>query len=164
MAFGALLAAGVGGAATERTAAVPDKALARAITPGHLRTHIQALARIASRNDGNRAAGTPGYSQSVDYVANQMRAAGYLVTVQDFIFDRFEETAPPVFQRTTPTARTYVQDGEFATMDYSGSGDVTARLVAVGGIVIPSPGGSETEGVSAGVSRPFLSSNFQTKI
>ena len=74
-------------------------------------------------------------------MANQLRAAGYLVTVQDFIFDRFEETAPPIFQRTSPTARTYVQDGEFATMDYSGSGDVTARLVAAGGIVIPSPGG-----------------------
>ncbi|CAN5156623.1 hypothetical protein BH18ACT10_BH18ACT10_07140 [soil metagenome] len=33
-------------------------------------------------------------------------------------------------------------DADFYTMDYSGSGGVTAQLQAVGGIIIPSPGGS----------------------
>src|SRR5688572_33000553 len=72
--LGALLAAGAGGAAGERTAepatrsAVPARALERAITPRRLRAHLTALAAIAQRNDGVRAAGTPGYAQSVAYV------------------------------------------------------------------------------------------------
>ena len=131
MAFGALLAAGVGGAATERTAAVPDKALARAITPGHLRTHLQALARIASRNDGNRAAGTPGYSKSVDYVAAQLRKAGYRPRFTNFRFPYFRETQPTVFERVLPSARSYQAGRDFVTMRYSGGGNVNARVVPV---------------------------------
>ena len=78
-----------------------------------------------------------------------MTAAGYQVQVQPFTFDRFEETAPPVFQRLTPTQQTYANGTDFQTMDYSGSGNITnARLVAAGGIVIPSPGGS-TSGCTA---------------
>jgi Zn-dependent M28 family amino/carboxypeptidase len=123
--------------------------LRAAVTVANVNTHLVSFqqfgqASIPEFGHATRVDGSLGYTQSVDYVANQLRAAGYLVTVQDFIFDRFEETATPIFQRTTPTARTYAQDGDFATMDYSGSGDVTARLVAVGGIVIPSPGGSES--------------------
>ena len=109
---------------------------------GHLAQFQQfAQSSTAAFGHPTRVDGSEGFTRSVDYVAAQLRTAGYLVTVQDFTFDRFEETAAPSFQRTTPTARTYAQDDEFATMDYSGSGDVTARLVAVGGIVIPSPGG-----------------------
>jgi len=109
---------------------------------GHLASFQQfAQSSIPAFGHATRVDGSLGFTQSVDYVANQMRAAGYLVTVQSFTFDRFEETAPPIFQQISPTARTYLQDDEFATMDYAGSGDVTARLVPVGGIVIPSPGG-----------------------
>ena len=110
---------------------------------GHLANFQQfAQSSIPAFGHATRVDGSIGFTQSVEYVANQMRAAGYVVTVQDFVFDRFEETAPPIFQQIRPTSRTYVQDAEFATMDYSGSGDVTARLVPVGGIVIPSPGGA----------------------
>ena len=54
--------------------------------PWSLRTaataHLQALARIGERNRGTRAAGTPGYDASVDYVAGRLRSAGYRVRLQ----------------------------------------------------------------------------------
>ena len=78
------------------------------------------------------------------------RAAGYRVRHQPFEFDAFEQQTPSVFERVSPDPETYAEDpeGDFLTMDYSGSGNVTAPLEAVGGIVIPSPGGS-TSGCSA---------------
>ena len=41
--------------------------------------HLQALQAIADRNGGNRSLGTPGYDQSVEYVAATLRRAGFLV-------------------------------------------------------------------------------------
>ena len=68
-------------------------------------------------------------------------AAGYIVTVQPFTFDRSMEDTAPVFERTSPSPRTYLPDEDFLTMEYSGSGDVTAAVAPAGRIVIPSPGG-----------------------
>lgn len=48
--------------------------------------HLIALQRIADRNDGNRAAGSSGYDASVDYVAKQLRDAGFIVTTPSFDF------------------------------------------------------------------------------
>ena len=39
--------------------------------------HLQALQKIADENDGNRAAGTPGYDASVEYVVDVLRDAGF---------------------------------------------------------------------------------------
>ena len=39
--------------------------------------HLRALQDIASANGGNRAAGTPGYDASVDYVAKILRSKGF---------------------------------------------------------------------------------------
>ena len=135
--LGALLAAGAGGAAVERTAeptvrsAVPARALARAITPPRLRAHLTALAAIASRNDGTRAAGTPGYSQSVAYVTRQLRAVGYRPRLNRFSFDYFRETAPTVFERIAPGSRSYRRGPDFVTMRYSGGGNLTAQVIPV---------------------------------
>jgi aminopeptidase S len=46
--------------------------------------HERRLQEIANANGGTRYVGTPGYAASVDYVANQLRAAGYNVTIQSF--------------------------------------------------------------------------------
>ncbi|WP_236006499.1 M28 family metallopeptidase [Nakamurella leprariae] len=50
--------------------------------------HLIAFQRIADRNDGNRAAGTPGYDASVDYVVGRLQAAGYDVSTPEFSFDQ----------------------------------------------------------------------------
>lgn len=44
--------------------------------------HLEEFQAIATANGGNRASGTPGYSQSVDYVDETLTAAGFTVTRQ----------------------------------------------------------------------------------
>ena len=131
--LGALLAAGAGGAALEHHAAPAARpsALERAITPKRLRSHLSALAAIARRNGGTRAVGTAGYSQSVSYVARQLRAVGYKPRLRTFSFRYFRETAPPVLERVSPGMRRYAQGPDFIVMRYSGGGDLTARVVPV---------------------------------
>ena len=53
--------------------------LTGAVTTDGAWPHLQALQRIADENGGNRAAGTPGYEASVDYVTGVLRAAGFEV-------------------------------------------------------------------------------------
>ena len=48
------------------------------------------------------------------------------MTRQVFTFDYFEELATPTFEQVSPTPTTYAKPEQFATMTYSGSGDVTA--------------------------------------
>src|SRR5690606_23890386 len=106
--------------------------------------HLRALHRIATAHGGNRAAGTPGYDASRDYVANRLRRAGYRVTLQPFTFTYFEERSAPVLEQISPESTRYTpvtQDGsdagDFATMMYSGSGDVTAPVHPVDVTVPP---------------------------
>jgi Zn-dependent M28 family amino/carboxypeptidase len=135
--LGVLLAGGTGGAAGERTAeptahsAVPARSLARAITPRRLRAHLTALAAIANRSGGTRAAGTPGYSRSVTYVTRQLRAAGYRPRLSRFSFDFFRETGSPLFERVSPGSRTYQRGPDFITMRYSGGGNLSGRVIPV---------------------------------
>jgi hypothetical protein len=57
--------------------------------------HLRALQDIASVSGGNRAAGTPGYDRSAEYVAERLKEAGYLVQLEEFQFPFFEERVPP---------------------------------------------------------------------
>jgi aminopeptidase Y len=121
--------------------------LRNAVTVAGIKGHLAqfqdfAEDSIADVGHATRVDDTVGFTESVQYVKQQAEAAGYQVTVQNFTFDRFEETAPPVLERVSPSSHTYTPDTDFSTMEYSGSGNVTAPLAAAGGIVIPSPGGS----------------------
>jgi Peptidase family M28/PA domain len=137
IALGALLVAGTGGAADEQTsepaarAGVPAQALTRAITKQRLKAHLTALAAIARRNGGNRAAGTPGYTQSVAYVTRQLRAAGHRPRLHRFTFDYFRETREPILERVAPGTKSYQRGPDFLTMRYSGGGNLTAQVVPV---------------------------------
>jgi Zn-dependent M28 family amino/carboxypeptidase len=123
-------------------------ALRTAVTVPGMQAHLNAFQGFANASGGTRVDGTPGFENSVSYVAAQAAAAGLQVRVQRFTFDRWIETAPPVFQRTAPTPRTYVVGTEFNSMEYSGNGDVTAAIVPTNDINIPSTGGS-TSGCEA---------------
>src|SRR5882724_1771262 len=48
--------------------------------------HLQALQDIAAASGGNRAAGTVGYDQSAQYVAERLKEAGYAVRFEEFEF------------------------------------------------------------------------------
>jgi Zn-dependent M28 family amino/carboxypeptidase len=90
--------------------------------------HLQAFQEIAAANAGTRASGTPGYDRSVDYVAEKLKAAGYVVRFEEFEFPYFEDRTPPVLAIAgAPEA----EAGRVRTLTNSGSADVTAPLRSV---------------------------------
>ena len=105
--------------------------LRNAVTLEGVRAHQAALQAIADLNGGTRFAGLPGFDASAAYVADQLRAAGYDVTVQEFVYDAFFENSPAQLQQVAPTPTTYVNGNDFRTMTYSGSGEATAAVTAV---------------------------------
>jgi Zn-dependent M28 family amino/carboxypeptidase len=144
-------------------AAVPTDTteLREAVTAEAIMDHLAELQKIADNNDDSRASGTPGYDASVDYIADLLEAAGYEVTVQDFTFNSFQELVTPVFEQVSPDAVTYVPNEDFITMDYSGSGDVTAPLQAVDLVLPPGPTAStSTSGCEAEDFADFVAGNI----
>jgi Zn-dependent M28 family amino/carboxypeptidase len=105
--------------------------LRKALTVKGMLRHEQALQRIAEANGGTRVSGTAGYDQSVDYVVEQLTKAGYKPVVQPFDFAYFQELTTPTFEQISPNPTTYVDQVDFATMDYSGSGNVTGTVQEV---------------------------------
>ena len=103
--------------------------------------HLVAWQEIADRNNDNRASGTTGYDQSVDYVVEQLRRKGYKITRQEFDFPFFQELSDPAFERVDPAPTVYPPNTAegFFTMSYSGSGDATAEIEAVDFILPPAP-------------------------
>jgi Zn-dependent M28 family amino/carboxypeptidase len=87
--------------------------------------HLEAFQEIASANGGTRASGTSGYDRSADYVAEKLRAAGYVVRFEDFEFPYFEDRTPPVL---TIAEAPEAEAGRVRTLTNSGSADVTAPL------------------------------------
>ena len=99
---------------------------------------LKKLNGIARANDGTRTAGTAGYDQSVDYVARSLRRFGWKVERQPFDFVKYSKDGPSAFERTAPDPTAYQEGTDFSTMEYSGSGEVTAELVAVD-LALPPP-------------------------
>ncbi len=97
--------------------------------------HLIALQRIAEGNPNvltgnpNRAAGTPGFDASAEYIAGRLEAAGFQVTRQPFQFDYFDSLS--TFTQVAPTPTTYVDQVDFDTADFSGSGTVEGEVVPV---------------------------------
>src|SRR3954465_11701923 len=82
----------------------------------------------ARYSGGNRAAGTPGYDRSAEYVAEKLKEAGYLVHFEEFEFPFFEERVPPVLLVSFPDGRQEPTPADaFRTLTNSGSSNVTAR-------------------------------------
>jgi Zn-dependent M28 family amino/carboxypeptidase len=132
--------------------------LANAVTVNGILRHERAFANIAERNGGTRVSGSPGFDKSRDYVVGQLQSAGWSVDVQPFEFPYFQELAPSSLERTAPDQRTYTD--EFGTMDYSGSGDVTANLQAVDLTLPPSPEPGSTSGCEASDFTGFTPGNI----
>ena len=143
--------AGSGSDAAHRTrpakaeAPLSSKLLRDAVTVNQILRHERQLQVIANRNDGTRASGLPGFTASADYVTKTLRASGYKVRRQPFTFPLFRELAPATLTQTAPTTR----EVETATMDYSGSGDVTGALVPIDLTLPPSPEPGSTSGCEA---------------
>ena len=89
LAITALVAAPTATASAASEPAGPSLArkLAKKVTVEGVNRHLIALQRLADRNGGNRAALTPGYNASVDYVAGKLRDEGFIVSTPTFNFD-----------------------------------------------------------------------------
>jgi Zn-dependent M28 family amino/carboxypeptidase len=88
------------------------------------------LQHIADTNGGNRAAGTPGFDASVAFVATALQDAGFAVERQPVTLTAFSQSAPSGLAITGGT--TFEDIHDFKAMTYSASGDVTAKVVALG--------------------------------
>ncbi len=123
-------------AASTQAVAAPSsnnesKQFRQAVTPAGIGEHLDAFQAIADANGGTRASGTPGYAASRDYVVQKLRAAGYKPRVQTFQFPFFSENSDAELQRIEPELKNYSNPDDFITVEYSGSGDVTAEVVPV---------------------------------
>ncbi|MEU5881097.1 M28 family metallopeptidase [Spirillospora sp. NPDC047279] len=123
------------------------KVLVKKVEGKNVKKHLDALQAIATANGGNRAAGTPGYNASRDYVAKKLRAAGYKVTLQPINFvESWKENTPAVLAQTAPNAKSYTPGTDFVTFEPSPAGDVTAQVQAVDLVLPPTPAPTSTSG------------------
>jgi hypothetical protein len=106
----------------------PEPRPSPAITRQELGRHLAALQRIADAHGGNRAAGTPGYDASADYVAARLRDAGWNVSRQQVPFTYFGlgHASLAVGGRRLARLR------QFQVPSYSGSGRAEGRLSSFG--------------------------------
>lgn len=130
---------------------VDSKKLRKGVSVDGILEHERALQDIAIANDGNRAAATPGYLGSLDYVENRLKRAGYSTERVPFDFPKWTLNAPSTVEETAPTARTFVEDSDYIVAQFSAGADVTGQLVPTNDIEIPPPGGagSGTSGCEA---------------
>jgi Zn-dependent M28 family amino/carboxypeptidase len=124
-----LAAASIATAAPADADAAGHPRLDKLVKLQDIRRHQQDLQKIADYNGGTRAAGEPGFEVSTQYIVKQLTKAGYHPKVQDFPFAYFKERTPAVFDQ--PGGTSYKYGTDYDTLDFSGSGDVTATAHAV---------------------------------
>ena len=151
--FPPLAAAPPAAAGATGTPGPAERALIGSVAASGVKRHLKEFQKIADAHGGNRAAGSPGYDASRDYVAGRLKKAGYRVTLQRFEFPYFQEKSTAVLERLAPEPKTYTPTppdgtelGEFATMLYSGAGDVTAEVQPVDLTLPPPPEPGSTSG------------------
>ncbi|SIS95394.1 Zn-dependent amino-or carboxypeptidase, M28 family [Roseivivax lentus] len=106
--------------------------LTECVTLEGVRAHQSALQEIANDSfPNNRASGFEGYDRSVDYVVEQLTAAGYSPVIQPFDFVIFNENSDAMLEQTAPVATTYEYLVDFFTMSYSGSGTASGPVEPV---------------------------------
>jgi hypothetical protein len=108
--------------------------------------HLAALQHIASANGGTRAAGTRGDTQTIEYIADRLRATGLRVSTQRVRFPFYEERAAPRVTRLGGGARRLRVPRDVRTMRYSSPGDVTAAVRAIA----VRPGAASSSGCEPG--------------
>ena len=113
--------------------------LTECVTLEGVREHQAALQAIADANGGHRVGGSAGDLATVEYIRDQLMAAGYSVELQPFQFQTFFTVVPPVLEQVAPVPGAIAN----TIMSYSGSGDVTAPVTTLWGPPIDSTPGCE---------------------
>jgi Zn-dependent M28 family amino/carboxypeptidase len=118
---------------TSPPSGVPTPPRGAGITGGTIWAHLEALQRIADQHGGTRAAGTPGYGASLEYVADALRDAGYEVEMPTVDVPAFEQEAPTVLERVGSNPLAWTDGTDLRAMLFSATGDVRARVTAARG-------------------------------
>ncbi|MDH4206908.1 MAG: M28 family peptidase, partial [Desulfobacteraceae bacterium] len=116
-------------------------------------SHVDALEAL-----GPRVAGSAAEQEAAEYIANEMSNYGFDVEIQQFETPYFEELSTPLLEQISPNPTSYIEGTDFATMTYSGSGDVTAPIQDVD-LMMPPTGGS-TSGCEAPDFAGFTAGNI----
>jgi peptidase M28-like protein/PA domain-containing protein len=128
----------------------PSK-LVECIQQDALWAHLTALQNISDSNPdptfdlfpgapyGSRDSGTAGDVASVSYLRSKLIAAGYTVTIQSYPVVYSADRIVPVFAEVSPTVHDYIPGPDFSSAVFSGSGDVTAEIQAIPGIIDAAP-------------------------
>jgi aminopeptidase Y len=112
-------------------APLPSIDLGGEVSADAVRRHLEALDAIALENGGTRAAGTPGYEASVDYVAAELTAMGYEVGTPQFGVPTFSE-APGGSLAVLDGGPAFESGDDMRAMIYSTDGNLTAQVATVG--------------------------------
>jgi len=120
------LLAGMLVAVVSAAVGVDSSELREVVTADNIWEHLVWL-----NGNGPRVSGTPGYDAAAAYVYGMLDAAGYNVAYQNFTYDLWEELSLPVLEQVSPNPVVYppYDVTGFATMEYSGDGNVTAEVV-----------------------------------
>lgn len=119
------------GGSQATTREVTPERVAAAVTREALVAHLRKLQAIADENGGTREAGTRGYDESVRYVRETLRAAGYRPTLRPLTLRISREVRPATVAEVAPERRAFRERRDFLVLEYSGSGDATALVVPV---------------------------------
>jgi Zn-dependent M28 family amino/carboxypeptidase len=141
---------------------VDTKKLRKGVTLDGILEHQRVFQNISIANGGNRAATTPGYDASVEYVTNRLRAAGYNVRHDEFDFPMWRQNGPATLSEVSPTAQTFVEGTDYIVAQFAGSGNVTADIVPTTDAQFPAPGGpgTSTSGCEPGDFPPSTAGNI----
>lgn len=124
-------------------------ALRAAIDVDDILIDLARLQAIADEHGGNRAAGTQGHVASATFVGDELRRAGFEVEVQPVTIPAFAQDAPSTLAIETAAAPAFEDLRDFKAMLFSASGDVTAKVVALGFDPTAQPGDQNGIGCSA---------------
>ncbi len=136
--------------ATPGTGAGLADALRDAIAVDDIVADLGRLDAIATANGGNRAAGSPGHEQSAQLVADELRAAGYDVSLVPTQVTAFRQDAPSVLEIQGAGALQLTDVRDFKAMLLSPSDDVTADVFALSFDAAAQPGDRDGSGCDPG--------------
>ncbi len=132
-----------------------DQPLARslrdAVDVASILADLDHLAAITEEHGGARAAGSDGHAAAVEWVAGELRDAGYEVTLDPVSTPSFSLSGPEVLEILAADAPDLQAPRDFKAMLLSPSGDVTGVLYALDFDTGAGPGDLKGTGCDEGV-------------
>lgn len=108
-----------------------SRLLREKVTVEGIRLHQKAFQEIADKNRGTRRAGSGGYTDSVNYVSERMKNAGFQVRLQEFPMLLSEDLSPPELKILSPLEYTFKALVDFASMSSQGKASIDAEVEAI---------------------------------